>query len=495
MPTEQPNILIVMVDQMTAALTGVYGHPVVKTPALDSLAAEGVRFDAAYSNSPICVPARAAMLSGRYISRTRTYDNGAALPCDVPTFAHHLRVAGYETAVSGKMHLIGADQLHGFERRLTTDIYPSTFKWTPDWCGYDDEGIANEKETLTKTAKIGVRDWTKQLDYDSEVQFRALEFLRSRRTETEAQPGQPFCLMVSYTHPHPPYQITQEYWDMYEGAEIDLPDPAGPDRETQSQMDRWLCEYQGIPTDALEDRDRMYTLRRTYYGMVSYVDAQIGQLLETLEQCGLRDNTAIIFLADHGDMLGERGMVEKRAFYEWSARVPFIASFPGHWAQGITCDDPVSLVDLFPTLAEFTDAPVPIDIDGQSFADLLEDPSAKQPDRVAVGEYHCEGVAAPCFMARKGPHKYIYIHGHEPQLFDLENDPEEVRNVAGQAEYEGIERALRNEILSRFDPDAIAEDVRRSQAERLLMQQAMDTGERTTWDYQPFYDAKRQYRR
>jgi choline-sulfatase len=481
-----------MADQMTAALTGVYGHPVVKTPGLDRLAAEGVRFDAAYTNCPLCVPARAAMLSGRHVSRTRTYDNGAILPCDVPTYAHHLRASGYEVVASGKLHLIGADQLHGFERRFTTDIYPSTFKWTPSWQGYQKNGIANDKAELADEGRIGVCDWSRQLDYDTEVQFRALEFLRARRQTADTASDRPFCLLVSYTHPHPPYQITPEYWNMYEGAEIEMPS-VDEDMTCPSQMDRWLYQYEGVPRGIVQDADRMYSLRRSYYGMVSFVDAQVAELIETLGRCGLRDSTAIIFTADHGDMLCERQLIEKRAFYEWSARVPLIASFPKNWATGATCAEPVSLIDFFPTIIEFAGAPAPTDTDGQSFLGLLESPRERSPERVVFSEYHGEGVASPCFMARKGTFKYVHIFGHEPQLFNLADDPNETRNLAGKRGFGEIERSLHQEIMKQFDPEAIAVDVTRSQAERTLMQRAMNEGERTRWDYQPFFDETKRY--
>jgi choline-sulfatase len=491
MADRQPDIVIIMADQMTAALTGAYGHSVVRTPALDSLCAEGVRFDAAYSNSPICAPARAAMLSGQFISRTRSYDNGAILPCDVPTYAHHLRALGYEVVASGKMHLVGADQLHGFERRLTTDIYPSTFKWTPNWRRDEEGGIPNEKGNLA--LRTGVCDWSGQLDYDTETQFRALEFVRARRKTGGRKRQRPFCLLVSYTHPHSPYQITRKYWDLYEGADIDTPQVSEQVEACRTQMDRWLLDYEGIAPEVIQDRQQMRTLRRAYYGMVSYVDELVSELLEALESCGLRDDAAVFFTSDHGDMLGERGFVEKRVFYEWSARVPLIASYPRRWGRGATCDEPVSLVDLFPTLVEFTGAQEAITTDGRSFLDLLEGRSDGGPERVAISEYHCEGVLAPCFMVRKGAFKYAYVHGHESQLFDLQSDPDEMRNLAGRAEFSQIESALRNEVLCRFDPDAIAADVRRSQAERILMQKAMNCGRRTTWDHQPFSDAGSMY--
>ena len=479
MSKKKPNVLIIMADQMTAALTGAYGHPVVKTPALDRLCREGVRFDSAYSNCPICTPARAAMLSGRYVSRTRTYDNGAILPCDVPTYAHHLRLAGYEVAVSGKMHLVGADQLHGFEHRLTPDIYPTGFAWTPSWDGYTDKGIVNDKGHMVEEKWIGVREWSHQLNYDTDVQNQAIEFLRTRG-DSENEESRPFCLLVSFTHPHPPYLITQEFWDMYEDAEIDMPNVSEDVMSCRSQMDRWLYEYEGVSEEALRDKERMYTLRRTYYGMVSYVDAQVAELVNTLEQNGLDHNTAIIFTSDHGDMLCDRQLIEKRTFYEWSCRIPLIASFPDQWATDAACSVPVSLVDLFPTLTEFTGASKPVDVDGTSFLELLQQPDQDQ-NRIVYSEYHCEGVKAPCFMARKGTMKYVYIHGADPQLFDLSTDPREVCDLAGDPKFRAIEDELREEILNRFDPAAIADDVIRSQAERILMHRAMNEGQPTKW--------------
>jgi len=490
----KPDILIIIADQMTAALTGAYGHPVVKTPTLDRLCQEGVRFDAAYANCPICAPARASMLSGRYVSRTRSYDNAGILASDVPTFAHHLRLAGYEMVAAGKMHLIGADQLHGFERRLTTDIYPSDFSWTPSWETY----VETMRQPLAgkglQIPPAGVCDWSEQLDYDEGVHHRSLEFLRARRPDV-SQGRRPFCLVVSYSHPHPPYLAPREFWDLYEDAEIALPHIPEDLAAHQSQMDRWLHYFEGVPQEVIRDEETMRRFRRAYYAMVSYVDAKVGELVDTLAKLGMRENTAIIYLSDHGDMLGERQLVEKRVFYEWSARVPLIASCPGHWASGATCDEPVGLMDLFPTLVDFCGAPEPVDIDGRGFIELLEGKPSRGPERVVLSEYHCEGVLVPCFMVRRGRYKYIYVHGHDEQLFDLEADPAEMDDLSGRSGMADLEESLRQEITARFDPDAIAEDVRRSQAERALMRQAMRTGTRTSWDYQPFFDASTSWTR
>ena len=191
-PEGRPNILIIMADQMTCALTGAYGHPLVRTPALEQLCAEGVRFDAAYAPCPLCTPARSAMFSGRHVSRTRTYDNGSILASDVPTFAHHLRAAGYEVVAAGKMHFVGADQHHGLEARLTPDIYPADFSWTPP----EVEDYAAPAETSGRKAlaarSAGPCDGGGQIDYDENVHARAMDFLarhgRRRGTHTGGQP-------------------------------------------------------------------------------------------------------------------------------------------------------------------------------------------------------------------------------------------------------------------------------------------------------------------
>jgi choline-sulfatase len=491
MSSDSPNILIIMADQMTAALTGAYGHPVVQTPALDRLCAQGVRFDAAYTNCPLCTPARAAMLSGRFASRTRTYDNASIFPADTPTFAHILRSSGYEVVASGKMHLIGADQLHGFERRLTTDIYPASFAWTPSWEEYELSGIQNEKGAFA--AEASECDWNMQLAYDTETQSRALEFLKSRHSTRDKDCMRPFCLLVSYTHPHPPYQITRKYWDMYENDDVEMPTLLEEHRACATQMDRWLHDYEGVSEEAMSNKEAMRNLYRAYFGMVSYVDSLVAELVEMIETFGLRKNTVILFLSDHGDMLCERGLIEKRCFYERSSRIPLIASFPERLEQGSSRSELVSLIDIFPTLADLAGLPHPIDADGSSFLDLLEGREGEGLERIVISEYHGEGVAGCCYMARKGQFKYTYVHEHGSQLFDLAVDPLESHNLVDHPDYMDIQNELHEELIRRFDFDRVAADVLRSQTERLLIKDAMAKGEKQSWDYQPHFDAKSSY--
>jgi choline-sulfatase len=485
---QPPNILLIMADQLTPFLTGAYDHPVVRTPNLDRLVERGVRFDAAYTPYPLCAPARASFMTGRYASTIGCYDNAAVLPADEPTLAHYLTNAGYETVLSGKMHFIGPDQLHGFRHRLTTDVYPAGVDWVPT---LDEEGRfpAGGHAHLYVPPNVGVRPWTKFLSYDEETQFRALEYIRERgRTE----PAEPFFLTVSYHHPHDPFHVTQELWDLYEGEEIETPEyPANLD-ETYSAMDRWLNEVHETDRVNLGDPESLYQLRRSYYGLITYIDRKLGELLSALEQTGQLDDTIVIFTSDHGDMLGEKRMVQKRCFYEWSARVPLIFHFPDGRHAGRKVTQPVSLMDLLPTLLDLAGIPVEerLPVDGTSLAGLID--SSDTGERTVLSEYHVEKVRAPCFMARKGKYKYIYIHGHGSQLFDLESDPEEWNDLDGQPEMRDVEEELRALILARFDPDGIAASGAESVRRRELIRAAMQRNG-TRWDYSPHFDATQQY--
>jgi choline-sulfatase len=471
------NVLLVVVDQLVPFLTGPYGDPVAQTPALDRLAAEGIRFDAAYTPYPLCSPARAAFLTGRHASDLGCWDNASVLHADEPTIAHHLTLAGYETVLSGKMHFVGPDQLHGFRRRLTTDVYPASMDWVPT---QDPEGkfVRGGHAKMYAPPRVGVAPWTQFLSYDEETHFRSLEFIRER---SRRQTDEPFFLVASYHHPHDPFVVTQELWDLYEGADIPLPERREPN---YTSMDVWANEaHETEETPALDDPEALTALRRAYYGLVTYVDRKLGELVRTLEETGQADDTLVIFTSDHGDMLAERRMVQKRCFYEWSVRVPLVARLPRGERAGEVVDTPVSLLDLAPTL--FDVAGIDEHTDGVS----LQRPD---PDRIVFSEYHVEKVRAPCFMARKGRYKLIHVHGKDERLFDVVADPGEWDDLSGNPELRTVAGELRAAILARFDPDAIEATGRASVRRRELIARAMQRNG-THWDHQPYFDATRQY--
>lgn len=491
------NILLVISDQMVPHLTGAYGHPVVQTPNLDRLRDEGVRFDAAYTPCPICAPARACLMTGTYTSTNGVYDNAAQLPSDIPSFADHLTNAGYECVLSGKMHFVGADQLHGFNRRLTTDIYPSDFRWVKDeWIrikeanGEGYEAIMASRDSYHSRnytgAGVRVNAWNGALSYDEETHFRSLEYLHAVGAQ---KPGDrmPFCLCASYHHPHEVFWPPQEYWDLYEDAPIDIPDFPDDLAEHKSAMDRWLDAYHGTTRNDLRDPDGLTRLRRAYYALVTYMDRKLGELLDSLDENGLADDTVVIFVSDHGDMLCEREMVQKRTFYEWSARVPFLVRFPDGSHAGKRITQPVSLIDLLPTMCELAGVDDQLFCDGTSVLPLLDDDT--EP-RVVFSEMHSEAVARPCFMVRRGSHKYVYIHGHDEQLFDLSADPDEWNDLSDDPASANLKAELKQLILDRFGPDAIAADVLVGLRRRRTVKDAMGRN-RTDWDHYPRFDARR----
>ena len=231
MAAKIPNILFIQVDQLAPQALPIHGHPLVKAPNIAALAEDGVVFDSAYCNSPLCAPSRFSMLAGQLPSAIEAYDNAAEFPASVPTFAHQLRLMGYRTVLCGKMHLVGPDQLHGFEERLTTDIYPADFGWTPDW---EAPGAPQDYfHTMASVLEAGPCARSLQLDFDDEVAFQAERKLYDLARDTD---DRPFFLLVSFTHPHDPYTIGRDYWDLYEGEDIDLPRVPALPPEQQNQQ-------------------------------------------------------------------------------------------------------------------------------------------------------------------------------------------------------------------------------------------------------------------
>src|SRR6202161_4749893 len=223
MTAKAPNVLIVMADQMAPAFLPVYGHAMTRAPNMLALARSGVVFNSAYCNSPLCSPSRASFMSGLLPSRTRVYDNAAEFGADLPTFAHCLRLRGYQTILSGKMHFCGPDQLHGFEERLTTDIYPADFGWTPDWDRPEHRPSWYHNMSSVREAGVCVR--TNQLDFDDETAFMAEREIYDKARGLDKRP---LLLVASLTHPHDPYAITREFLDLYRDEEIDMPGPPIP---------------------------------------------------------------------------------------------------------------------------------------------------------------------------------------------------------------------------------------------------------------------------
>jgi choline-sulfatase len=478
-----------MVDQLGAGWLPAYGHPVVKAPTITGLARSGVVFESAYCPSPLCAPSRAGLLTGRLPSRTEVFDNAAELRASIPTVAHHLRAAGYATCLVGKMHFVGPDQLHGFEERLTTDIYPADLGWTPDWRRPVGERLP-WYHTMESVLTPGVCAASMQLDYDDEVAFRAV-----RRIFDFARTGprEPFFMLVSFSHPHDPWELRARDWERYDREAIDPPAVPAIPRAAADPHSLRLRDMIGIDEAAPSD-EQVRTARHGYYAAISYVDHRIGDVLAAVRDAGLDGDTVVGLTADHGEMLGERGLWYKMSFFEPSARVPLILSSPRRFPPGRRAA-PVSLLDLAPTLLELASVrpSEELDMDGSTLVPLLEEGRApERPDSV-VAEYLAEGVTSPAVMVRRGRHKLIHCRGDPDQLYDLEDDPRELVNLAERPAHRGLHRKLRAKVDARWDLAHLERRVLESQRERRLVAAALGAGRPHGWDFQPSADASRQY--
>ncbi len=474
MTPKQPNILLIMADQMTPFMLEACGGIGARTRNMSALVQRSANFTNAYTPSPICVPARSCFMTGLYTSTTGCYDNGDPYHSFIPTFAHYLTNAGYETVLAGKMHFIGADQLHGFQRRLNTDVYPSGFIWSYPLPPEEDEGAKAFDFTAQYVAQNIGPGWSKELQYDEETQFRSLEYLRHT-------PDKPWMLTVSFTNPHPPYKVPKRYWEMYKDADIPLPEYPEDMDDSYSDYDRAIRRWHGLHLrgDEIRDPENLIAMRRGFAALAHYVDDKIGELLEVLEDSGLRDDTVVIVTSDHGEMLGEKGMIQKRSLYEWSARIPLIVDVPGGAAR--TIETPVSLIDVPATLIDIAGQTPVAPLEGRSLVPAIE--GADLEVIPIISEYHGEGIMRPSFMVRVGDWKYHYCHGSKAQLFNLAEDPGEWNNRAGDADCQEIEAQLNHVITGgRFDLDKIKSEV----WDRLPLKQVVNAAmkeNQTVWDY------------
>lgn len=487
------NICIIQCDQLAASALPAYGNTVAKTPHMDSLCEDGVVFTTAYCNSPLCAPSRFSMLSGKHASKIEAYDNGAEFPADIPTFAHYLRLQGYRTSLCGKMHFVGADQLHGFEERLTTDVYPADHGWTPDW-SQPEKRFDWWYHNMDSVTQAGWNERANQIDFDDAVGFHAerhiFDLARSKDTR-------PFCFVVSFTNPHDPYVCPKEYWDRYDHDNVDMPRIGHIPYAQCDPHSRRLRRAYAMNEEEMDPGD-IRNARHAYYGQISYLDDKIGRLLHALEVTGLREDTVIVLTADHGDMLGERGLWYKMSPYEGSSRVPLILNAPRKMIpQPPDCvTTPVSLVDLLPTLMDLAGAgdTVADDCDGQSLLPLARGESGDDRPPV-ISEYLAEGAVAPVIMLRDRRYKFIYCPADPPMLFDLMEDPDELDNLAEVPELRSVRERFEAQLAAHTDVDALNRRVLASQQRRRIVFGAHMTGRHTSWDYHPPCRASEEYMR
>lgn len=450
---QQPNIILVVSDQHRGDFMGNAGNAVVRTPNMDKLAADGISFTNNYCNSPLCVPSRMSMMTGRYPCHTGVFGNEDCLRSDMPTFAHALSLGGYETVLCGRMHFVGADQRHGFQQRLVGDITPS-YSGGPK----TDYGmLAGTTDSSFLSIELAGQGDNPVLRYDEKVTAACEQFLHER---SQAQQEKPFLLTVGLYGPHNPYTSTK---DEYENAlmAMEAHDRVIPaDREPHP----WIKEtIDSTGLNAMTDEQLMES-RAHYIGLVNLLDQYIGRIVTAAEK--LQEDTILVYVSDHGDMAGDHGLFWKRVFYEGSAKVPMIwypvvqKTADLSFAKGRRINFASSLVDLAPTLVSLSGSPALPYQDGTDLTPLLLDKLDSNDfemwyERPAFSELISPNKA-PARMIRYQDYKLIYYHGYShPQLFNLREDPDELHDLSQVAGYEDLRDELQHKVLQHWDAEQL----------------------------------------
>ena len=440
------NLVVIISDEHHPRAMGVAGHPLAITPNLDRLAARGLRFDAAYCNSPICVPSRASFATGRYVHELGTWDNAIAYDGSMPGWGHALQRSGHRVDAIGKLHYRRADDPTGFDHQYQPmHIYGGHgMVW-----GALRDGKADFSERAHMMLKPIGAGTSKYNVYDDRIASEAETWLAQRAGEAGKRP---WVLFVGFVAPHFPLTVPQHILDLYPPERMPLP-RLHPSRGHPRHP--WLeAQHRMHPVDDALDENGRRLATACYLGLCTWVDTQVGRIIDALARTGLAETTRVIYTSDHGDNVGARGMWGKSTHYDDAVGVPMLIAGPDV-AAGRACATAVSLIDLAPTiLAAVGENPYDWSdrLPGRSLFEIAAAPF--DPQRTVFSEYHAFASPSAAFMLRDGRYKYNYYVGYQPELFDLSRDPNEERNLAASAAHADIVARLDDQLRGMLDPEA-----------------------------------------
>lgn len=424
-PSGPLNILLIISDEHNASVTGCYGNDIIQTPSLDELAARGVVFENCYTNSPLCVPSRLSITSGKYCSRVGAWSNNCWLPsADYASIARLVKSRGYEAYLTGKMHY-DKTRRYGF-----TEIgQSSTNQAYKDGKGsrraYDDTSI-DSRMWWNRSSEFRSGEHSEVLDHDRAACAHACDFLADRKSSAP-----PFFLVVGFLAPHFPLTVPEEFHALYRGR---IKPPRLPLGHLEMQPLNYQHERHGFGI-VNTDPEVVIKGREYYHGLTQWCDHNIGQVLDAIAKSEVAKNTVIIYTSDHGENMGEHGLWWKNCMYDNASRVPLIVSRPGRWRGGERRQGACSLVDVVQTIAEIAGVQAPSDWNGNSLVPWLNDRDHAWKS-LAVSEYYAHNIASGFVMLRHENYKYVY-HTQpcaqfpaQRELYDLSKDPEEFINLA-----------------------------------------------------------------
>ena len=450
----KPNIVFVCSDQHSFKYAGYAGHPVVKTPHLDRIASRGAVFENAYCGSPVCVPGRSCMMTGLYPHETSSYCNSTVWDGSHPTWGTRLRAAGYRTEATGKFDL-NPDFDIGFREHETSHAHRT---------GPDITSLFRSPVAYRVGEREQIRGRPRDTPHADERRAQAcVDFIRG----DAARLDQPWCYYVGFTAPHPAFVAGREYWEMYPLDDVDVPIVPSGYLDKQHLVFQELRHFKRIATPIPERRIR--SARAGYYGLVTELDEHIGRIWRALEETGALENTIFVYTSDHGEALGDHGLWLKNNLLEPAAHVPLVLAGAGIPSRR-RVDTVTSHVDLVQSLLEWGGAAGATELRGSSLAPLLHGRTAEHPGW-AYAESHSEGNATGSFMIRKGPWKYIRFTWYDDLLFNLEDDPGELRDRSGDPAAQDALRELRAILDSQVDTERITREAFDAQ-ERMLERMA-----------------------
>ncbi|MGY0217154.1 sulfatase-like hydrolase/transferase [Endozoicomonadaceae bacterium StTr2] len=451
MKPKAKNMLFIMSDEHAAKMSGCYGHPMVQTPNIDRLAAEGCKFNAAYTNSPICLPARAAFATGRHVHETGYWDNAHPYEGAVDSWGHVLRKKNIKSVSIGKLHYRSDDDDTGFDEQI---LPMHVVGGRGDILGSVRDELPRRFKCKALSDQIGPGE-SSYTQYDRNITELTCNWLKEN-----ANSEQGWVLFVGLVAPHFPLIAPQKFYDLYSDLDkIPMPKAYAVDqRPSHPWLDQWRkCWI----SDEFFDEEKVKIATASYFGLCSFLDDNIGQIMSALENSGAAAETQVVYTSDHGDNLGARGLWGKSTFYEEAAGIPMIIKGPGIEA-GTECNTPTTLLDGAATITDVLMDGIPEEWSGESLNRMAAEPDDNE--RVIFSEYHAAGAISGAFMLRKGHYKYVHYVGFPAQLFDLKQDPEELTDIAGQPEMAKMLAMFEAELNKVCDPDEVDARAKADQA-------------------------------
>lgn len=441
---KKPNILFVLSDQHSSRFLGAVGDRYVDTPNLDAMISDGICFDNAYCQNPLCVPSRASLITGQYSRNLGLYENRHILQSNVATLPRYLGQHGYKTCLIGKSHFNG-EQFQGYQQRPYGDLFGQGHQ--PDYIrtGASWESEHGLEDLLDNTGETSIPLAMTQ------TEIVVAESVKWLQEYVDSSDDRPFFLSVHFDKPHFPYRAPKKLFEKYVGR-VSIPPERNFITEKCVEFVRKAVEVNGGWEHYGKDLEIHERALASYCACVEWVDDAFGRIIDSLDYLGLGEDTIVIYSSDHGEMAGEKGAWQKTLFYDDSSKVPLVIRWKGHLKAGCKVHDIVGLIDIYPTLCEFAGIQIPSFCDGLSLKDLMERGMHLSRDHIFSESVVLKVPEHAGCMLRNERYKYNYYLTGKHELYDLVADPREKNNLVDDVRYAEIKKRMRDEIEDFWEP-------------------------------------------